>query len=218
MLAGETSADGPKGVPVHKRGIAFVAQDGALFPHLSVAENIGFAIDRSDGGRAARIAELMELVELSPGTRDRAPHELSGGQQQRVAIARGLARKPRLMLLDEPFSALDAGLRESVRRAAARVLRAAGVTTILVTHDQTEALSFADRLAVLTAGRLAQAGPPRELYLRPADKSTAAFLGDAIVLPARVTTGWAECGLGRVAVAAEAASGRARDAGCGRSN
>jgi iron(III) transport system ATP-binding protein len=199
-LDGAVLSQGSSGVEIHRREIAFVAQDGALFPHLSVGDNIGFALGRGDSGRDARIGELMDLVELDPKTRDRAPHELSGGQQQRVAIARGLARKPKLMLLDEPFSSLDAGLRESVRRAAARVLRAAGVTTLLVTHDQAEALSFADQLAVLSRGRLAQAGPPRELYLRPRDAETAAFLGDALMLPAHVADGLASCALGHVAV------------------
>ncbi len=199
-LDGRVITDGGTGVEIHRREIAFVAQDGALFPHLTVGENIAFAIDRRDSGREARIQELMDLVELDRSKRDRAPHELSGGQQQRVAIARGLARKPKLMLLDEPFSALDAGLRESVRRAAARVLRAAGVTTLLVTHDQAEALSFADQLAVLSRGTLAQAGPPRELYLRPRDPETAAFLGDAVILVASIADGFASSVLGRIAV------------------
>jgi iron(III) transport system ATP-binding protein len=198
-LAGQVLADGPSVVPAHRRGIGFVPQDGALFPHLSVAENIGFGLDRGMRDRGERILGLMDRVELDRRMRDRRPHELSGGQQQRVALARALARQPQLMLLDEPFSALDANLRESMRKAVAEVLRAAGITTILVTHDQAEALSFADQVAVLRAGRLAQVGSPRELYLRPNDQGTAAFLGDAIVLPAELDDGWAWCGFGRIA-------------------
>ena len=133
-------------------------QDGALFPHLRVAANIGFGLDRGMPGRDERILELMDMVELDRSMRDRRPDELSGGQQQRVALARALARRPRLMLLDEPFSALDAGLRDSMRKAVAEVLRAAGITTILVTHDQAEALSFADQVAVLRRGRLVAGG------------------------------------------------------------
>jgi iron(III) transport system ATP-binding protein len=199
LLEGETLADGPAIVPAHKRGIGIVSQDGALFPHLSVAENIGFGIERGASGRAERIAELLHMVELERAMLDRRPHQLSGGQQQRVALARALARKPRLMLLDEPFSALDTGLRENMRKAVARVLQAAGITAILVTHDQAEALSFADQVAVLRAGRLIQAGSPQTLYLHPADRETANFLGDALLLRAGIADGFADCILGRVA-------------------
>ena len=141
-------------MPAHRRGIGVVAQDGALFPHLSVADNIGFGLARDEAGRAERIAELLDMVELDKAILRRRPHELSGGQQQRVALARALARKPRLMLLDEPFSALDTGLRDTMRKAVAELLEAAGITTILVTHDQAEALSFADQVAVMRDGRL----------------------------------------------------------------
>jgi iron(III) transport system ATP-binding protein len=199
-LAGELLTGGPRTVPPHRRGIGFTAQEGAVFPHLSVAQNIGFGLDRNLPGRDKRILELMEMVELDPAIRDRRPHELSGGQQQRVARARARARKPKLMLLDEPFSALDTGLRESMRRAVAKTLRAAGITTILVTHDQAEALSFADQLAVLRAGRLVQSGSPRALYLRPRDPETATFLGDALILSAELENGLARCRLGSVAI------------------
>mgnify|MGYP000013376895 FL=1 len=192
---------GPGGfVPAHRRNIGIVTQDGALFPHLSVAENIAFGLPRRDPDRGARVRDLMAMVELDGDLAARAPDALSGGQQQRVALARALARRPRLMLLDEPFSALDTGLRASTRRAVAAVLAAAGVTTILVTHDQAEALSFADQVAVLRRGRLAQAGPPREIYLRPRDREVARFLGDAILMPARIVDGRADCALGRVPV------------------
>jgi iron(III) transport system ATP-binding protein len=206
-LDGETLADAPASVPAHQRGIGFVPQDGALFPHLSVADNVGFGLDRRMAGRDARIAELMDLVELDAAMATRRPHELSGGQQQRVALARALARQPKLMLFDEPFSALDMDLREAVRNAVAQVLAATGITALLVTHDQAEALSFADRVAVFETGRLRQVGNPRDLYRKPRDPHTARFLGDAIILPATLHDGWAECALGGVATDAPAASG-----------
>ncbi|NEJ70065.1 ATP-binding cassette domain-containing protein [Rhizobium phaseoli] len=199
-LDGEVLADGPATVPAHKRGIGIVSQDGALFPHLSVAENIGFGFERGAADREKRIIELLDMVELDRGMLVRRPHQLSGGQQQRVALARALGRKPRLMLLDEPFSALDTGLRENMRKAVARVLKAAGITTILVTHDQEEALTFADQVAVLREGRLVQSGSPQSLYLHPRDRETALFLGDAVLLPAIIRNGLADCALGRVAV------------------
>lgn len=195
-LDGQVLADGPAIAPAHRRRIGYVAQDGALFPHLDVAGNLGFGIPRNEPDRAARLHELMELVELDAAMLTRRPHELSGGQQQRVALARALARKPALMLLDEPFSALDTGLRESVRQAVARVLAKAGITTILVTHDQGEALSFADQLAVMREGRLVQTGRPAELYWRPADVETALFLGNAALFKADIADGIVSCGLG----------------------
>jgi iron(III) transport system ATP-binding protein len=197
-LAGTVLADGPAIAAAHRRGVGYVPQDGALFPHLGVAENIGFGLPAKEPGRVARIAELAALVELDPGLLARKPHELSGGQQQRVALARALARKPALMLLDEPFSALDTGLRESVRQSVTRVLEQAGVTAILVTHDQAEALSFADQLAVMRRGRLVQVDTPSGLYWRPVDRDTAVFLGDATVLEAEISDGVADCALGRV--------------------
>jgi iron(III) transport system ATP-binding protein len=199
-LGGRVLCDGQVAVPAHHRRIGFVVQDGALFPHLSVAQNIGFGLSRNEPGRDARIAELLEMVELDAALLRRKPDELSGGQQQRVALARALARKPELMLLDEPFSALDTGLRDATRKAVAQVLNAARITTILVTHDQPEALSFADQVAVMHEGRLLQAGAPRALYLQPRNRTIAEFLGEAIVLPASLADGWAQCALGRVAV------------------
>lgn len=193
-------ADGPDMVPAHRRGVGFVPQDGALFPHLTVAENVGFGLARHAPQRAERIAELMDMVALDTAMLARWPHELSGGQQQRIALARALAQRPRLMLLDEPFSALDTGLRASTRKAVAQLLDKAGITTILVTHDQSEALSFADQVAVMRAGLLVQCGDPLELYLRPRDEAIAGFLGESIVLPAQLDAGWADCALGRIAV------------------
>jgi iron(III) transport system ATP-binding protein len=208
-LDGQILAEGSSTVPAHRRGIGVVTQDGTLFPHLSVFDNVGFGLDRGLPQREQRILALMDTVELDRTLRHRRPHELSGGQQQRVALARALARAPRLMLLDEPFSALDTGLRETMRKAVADVLRAAGITTVLVTHDQVEALSFADQVAVLREGRVVQVGSPRALYANPADRGTALFLGDALILPAELEDGWARCRLGRVPVDARGRRGAA---------
>ncbi|WP_211128978.1 ABC transporter ATP-binding protein [Sinomonas albida] len=206
-LDGETVA-GDAWVPAHRRNIGYVAQDGALFPHLSVGQNIAFGLD---GGRlggkyrgrkaiATRVEELLEMVALDGSYAKRRPHELSGGQQQRIALARAMAREPEVMLLDEPFSALDAGLRVATRRAVAKVLAKAGVTTILVTHDQAEALSFADQVAVMRGGKLAQIGNPFVVYTRPADRATAEFLGDAVILDAWLEGSLAMCSLGPIPV------------------
>ena len=199
--------------PAHKRHVGYVAQDGALFPHLTVGQNIAFGLSASklDGGRraiAAKVAELLEMVSLDTAMAKRRPHQLSGGQQQRVALARALAREPELMLLDEPFSALDAGLRVATRRVVAKVLNEAGVTTILVTHDQAEALSFADQVAVMRGGKLAQIGNPFVVYTRPADRATAEFLGDAVILDAWMEGSLATCSLGGIPVRRPPAQGR----------
>ncbi len=200
MLAGKLLAEGAASVPAHKRGIGIVAQDGCLFPHLNVAQNIGFGIKAEQAEKQARICELMDMVGLHRSLLARKPDEISGGQQQRVALARALARKPRLILLDEPFSALDTGLRAATRNAVSEVLTAAGITALLVTHDQAEALAFADQVAVMRSGRFAQVGSPRDVYLRPADPATAAFLGEAIVLPAKVFDGRADSRMGTLPV------------------
>jgi iron(III) transport system ATP-binding protein len=208
VFAGSQIA-GPAGfMPAHRRGIGLVAQEGALFPHLSVAGNIGFGMERR--ADAAAIDALLGAVELDPGIRRRMPHELSGGQQQRVALARALARRPKLMLLDEPFSALDAGLRANMREMVKRRLTGDGVTGILVTHDQQEALSFADQLAVLEEGRVVQAGSPRELYLQPRTEMLARFLGDALIIEGKVQAGEIDTPLGRVRVARATPDGRSR--------
>ena len=195
-------------VPPHRRGIGLVAQEGALFPHLSVGGNIGFGMEqRSD---QSAIDALLEAVELDPDIRGRMPHELSGGQQQRVALARALARRPKLMLLDEPFSALDAGLRANMREMVKRRLQADRITGILVTHDQQEALSFADQLAVLEEGHVVQVGSPRELYLQPRTEMLARFLGDALILDAEVRGSEVETPLGRVRVPRATRDGTAK--------
>jgi len=209
-LDGARLADGSTAVPAYLRGIGVVAQDGALFPHLTVADNIGFGLAGRDPTRQARIGELTAMVGLDQSMLKRKPDELSGGQQQRVALARALARKPKLMLLDEPFSALDTGLRATTRKAVADLLAAEGVTTILVTHDQAEALSFADQVAVMRDGLLSQVGSPRDLYLRPKNAMIAEFLGEAIILAADVSGGYADCAFGRIGVDDAGRQGKAR--------
>jgi iron(III) transport system ATP-binding protein len=205
---GGTEIAGPiRMVPAHKRGIGLVAQEGSLFPHMSVAGNIGFGMDSRS---SEAVDALLKAVELDPTIRTRMPHELSGGQQQRVALARALARRPKLMLLDEPFSALDAGLRTNMRDMVKRRLMADGVTGILVTHDQQEALSFADQLVVLEEGRVVQAGTPRELYLQPRTEMLARFLGDALLVDGRALGGEIDTPLGRVRVARATREGTAR--------
>ncbi|AKP32587.1 ABC transporter ATP-binding protein [Yersinia aleksiciae] len=200
ILQGNPVFDSATQVPAHKRGIGFVPQDGALFPHFTVAGNIGYGLKGTKQEKARRIDELMEMVALDRRLSQLWPHEISGGQQQRVALARALAQRPVLMLLDEPFSALDTALRASTRKAVAELLAQANIASILVTHDQTEALSFADQVAVMRAGKLAHVGPPQELYLRPIDEPTATFLGETLILSAKIATGWADCALGRVKV------------------
>jgi iron(III) transport system ATP-binding protein len=197
LTLGDLVVDGERYVPPEQRGIGYVPQEGALFPHLNVRRNIGFGLPRRE--RAARIGELLELVGLS-GLERRYPHQLSGGQQQRVALARALAIRPRVVLLDEPFSSLDAGLRAAVRSEVGAVLREAGTTAILVTHDQDEALSFADLVAVLRDGRIVQADSPARLYREPLDAGVAAFVGQANVLPAVLEGAVAHCALGAVTV------------------
>ena len=192
VMQGRTLFDEGIFIPAHQRGIGFVPQEGALFPHLNVADNIAWGLDCSRQEKRRRVAALMEMVSLDGQLATHWPHEISGGQQQRVALARALAQRPSLMLLDEPFSALDTGLRATTRKATADLLAQAGVAAILVTHDQNEALSFASQVAVMRQGRFTQVGTPFEVYSRPADEATALFLGDALVLPAELKGGRAK--------------------------
>jgi iron(III) transport system ATP-binding protein len=175
--------DGHKVVAPEQRRVGYVPQEGALFPHMTIAKNVGFGLPRRTGraGTRAKVAELLEMVGLA-GLGDRYPHQLSGGQQQRVALARALAVSPRVILLDEPFSSLDAEMRAAVRTDVLDVLRRAGTTTLFVTHDQDEALSSADQVAVLVDGQIAQAASPRELYARPRSPEVARFLGAATLV------------------------------------
>ncbi len=195
-------------VPPERRRVGVVPQEGALFPHLTVAGNVGFGLPRN-GRRATRVDELLALVGLA-GYGDRMTYELSGGQQQRVALARALAPDPALVLLDEPFNALDTGLRSAVREDVRTALRRAGATAVLVTHDQEEALSMADLVAVMAAGRIAQAAPPGDLYATPSDLGVATFVGDAVVLEAIATATGAQSPLGRLRLRDAAARGPGR--------
>ena len=180
-------------VPPERRRIGVVFQDYALFPHLDVAGNIAYALGR--GAPRGRVEEVLELVGLAKAG-DRPVHELSGGQQQRVALARALAPTPELILLDEPFSNLDAALRDRLREEVVEIIRAAGVTALFVTHDQAEALSIAQTLAVMRAGRIEQIGTPEEIYSRPASRWIAGFLGEIEVVPGEASSGRVLCELG----------------------
>jgi iron(III) transport system ATP-binding protein len=200
-IGGELVDDaGRRFLPSERRRIGYVPQEGALFPHLSVGRNVAFGLPRGPG-RKSRVDELLELVGLS-GYRRRFPHQLSGGQQQRVALARALAIGPEVVLLDEPFSSLDAAMRSSVRADVLAVLRQAGTTSILVTHDQDEALSMADQVAVLRNGVIAQLDTPAALYGRPGDVDLAQFLGESNVLDGEIHEGMARTRLGDLSVAA----------------
>jgi iron(III) transport system ATP-binding protein len=192
---GDRPADG---LPPERRRIGYVTQEGSLFPHLTVAGNITFGLPWRDRRRQSRVGELLELVGLDQAYGKRQPHQLSGGEQQRVALARALARRPDLVLLDEPFSALDATLRGTTRRAVRDALAATGTTTVLVTHDQDEALSIADRVALLRDGRMVQEGTPMEVYRAPVDPAVAAFLGTVCSLDATLDGDEAETVLGRL--------------------
>jgi iron(III) transport system ATP-binding protein len=186
-----------RAVPARARKVGYVPQEGALFPHLDVSANIGFGLPRAER-RGARVTEMLDLVELPAVVAHRYPHELSGGQQQRVALARALAPAPTLVLLDEPFSSLDAGLREDTGRAVARALRASGATALLVTHDQGEALSLADQVAVMSRGRFLQVSSPADIYLRPASPDVAGFVGHATLLAGSAAGQQASSDLGDV--------------------
>jgi len=195
VVVGGQLVEGPgRHLPPERRRIGIVPQEGALFPHLSVHRNVAFGLDRSER-RGTRPDEVLELVGLS-GLGARMPHELSGGQQQRVALARALAPGPSLVLLDEPFSALDAGLRATVRAEVRASLRAAGASAVLVTHDQQEALSVADLVAVVRDGRVVQAADPWSVYAQPADLGVATFVGETIVLAGSCARGTVTSPLG----------------------
>ncbi len=202
-------AGGGRSVPAQQRGVGYVPQEGALFPHLDVAANVGFGLPRAER-RSARVTEMLDLVGLPASYATRAPHELSGGQQQRVALARALAPGPSIVLLDEPFSSLDASLRVSTGRAVTRALQATGTTALLVTHDQDEALSLADQVAVMRHGQVIQTDAPRDLYRAPVDPEVGAFVGGATVVPARVHEGRASFAFGSAPLAAPAPEGEAR--------
>ena len=193
--AGQVLLDG-RGIddlPPNRRSVGIVFQNYALFPHMSVAENVAYGLRARRAPReriAARVAELLEMVQMG-GFRDRRPAQLSGGQQQRVALARALAIEPEVLLLDEPFAALDRSLRLDMQIEIKRLQRQLGLTAILVTHDQDEAMSVADRIAVMRRGRIEQLGAPVELYDSPANLFVAGFIGTTNRLPCTVA-GWTD--------------------------
>lgn len=192
--------------PPERRRVGYLAQEGALFPHLTVEANVAFGIRRTPD-RRSRVADLLDMVGLAASYAKRFPHQLSGGEQQRVALARALAPMPRIMLLDEPFSALDAALRRDVRDVVASALKRAGTTALLVTHDQAEALSVGDQVAVLRDGRIAQVADPVSLYRHPADPDIARFVGEAVLVAGVVRNGVVSCALGTLATTPDQADG-----------
>jgi spermidine/putrescine ABC transporter ATP-binding subunit len=188
--SGEIAIDGRRitNVPAYRRDIGIMFQSYALFPHMNVAANVGYGLRMRRTAKpeiARRVAEALALIKLE-GLDDRKPRQLSGGQQQRVALARALVIRPKVLLLDEPFSALDRNLRASMQVELKEIQRKLGVTTIFVTHDQSEALSLSDRIAVIAEGRIHQLGTPDEIYRRPVDRFVASFVGDVNVLRVRL--------------------------------
>jgi len=182
-LGGKVVSDRNTWVPPDKRGVGMVFQDYALFPHLNVFNNIGFGYKERD--RSKRIMEVVELVNLK-GYEHRYPNELSGGQQQRVALARALTRRPVVVLLDEPFSNLDADLRNYMRTEIKRIIKEAGTTAVFVSHDQKDALAISDRIIVMRNGIIQQNGTPREIYQFPANKFVATFVGNTNILEGKI--------------------------------
>jgi spermidine/putrescine transport system ATP-binding protein len=177
-------------VPPNHRDVNMVFQNYALFPHMSVAENVAFGLKRKRVDKAevrSRVTEMLDLVELS-GREQRRPRELSGGQQQRVALARALVNRPRALLLDEPLGALDLKLRQTMQIELKRIQREVGITFVYVTHDQSEALTMSDRLAVMNEGKIEQLGSPKELYEQPGTKFVAGFIGTSNIVQGTVTT------------------------------
>jgi len=194
-------------VPPERRRVGMVFQDVALFPHLSVRDNIGYGL-RGDPDRAVRIRELLELIDL-PDAGERMPYQLSGGMQQRVAVARALAPRPDVVLLDEPFSSLDAALRTQLRGDVREILRAAGTASVFVTHDQDEALTLGDRMAVMVRGRIEQVAPPEVVYGEPATPFVATFVGTANLVHAEVRDGVIMTRFGVVRLVRHASTGLA---------
>jgi iron(III) transport system ATP-binding protein len=195
-------------LPPEKRSVGYVAQEGALYPHLTVEQNVGFGLSRSERKLGERTLEVLELVELPASYASRRPGQLSGGEQRRVALARALAPRPPLVLLDEPFSGLDAALRAETRDAVLQALAAQGTTAVLVTHDQAEALSMGREVGVLRSGRLIQTAAPAVLYRTPADLDIARFVGGAVVLPGDAAGGVVATVLGELALIDPRVQGR----------
>lgn len=190
LSSGTIALDGRDvtGVPAHRRGVGLVPQEGALFPRRTVAGNIAYGLPGVSPRRAAQhpqVRRLLDLVQLS-GFADRLPHELSGGQRQRVAVARALAARPAVVLMDEPFNALDAALRADVRTGVCALLRDVGVATVLITHDRAEAFLAGDRVAVFQRGSVAQIGSPGEVYRHPLSREIARLTGEVVAVPAEL--------------------------------
>jgi iron(III) transport system ATP-binding protein len=204
---GTTLADANVHVATERRRVGYVSQEGALFPQLTVHENIAFGLPRGERKASGRVREVLALVGLSDDFLDRNPAELSGGEQRRVALARALSPRPSLILLDEPFSGLDAALRVETREAVLAALARAEATALLVTHDQAEALSSGDEVGVLRDGRLVQVDEPQLVYRSPADLGVARFVGEAVVLPGTVEADRVSCALGVLPIGDVVASG-----------
>jgi iron(III) transport system ATP-binding protein len=199
-----TEVDGPNGfVEPEHRHVGMMFQDYALFPHLTVEANVAFGLDRKSRGTVGPLLEELGLGRLGSSY----PHQLSGGERQRVALLRAMAPRPRLLLMDEPFSSLDSRLRDDVRRRTLEFVRASGTTTVIVTHDPDEALRIADRIALLESGRLVQLGTPQQLYTRPGTLFAARFFSDVTALPGTCTRGRVETPLGSFAAALAEGSG-----------
>jgi iron(III) transport system ATP-binding protein len=210
IAIGQRLVSGPdEFVPPESRQVGMVFQHYALFPHMSVADNIAYGLREKQ--RRGQIGELLEMAGLS-GLESRMPHELSGGQQQRVALARALAPRPAVLLLDEPFSNLDADLRAMMRAQVREIIKNVGITALFVTHDQDEALFMGDRVAIMRDGRLEQAAEPQTLFLAPATRFVAAFIGHASFLPAWVTDAGLDTEIGFVPQPVDAPAGALVDA------
>ena len=205
-VAGRVVADDATHVAPERRRVGVVPQEQALFPHLDVAGNVGYGLAPTERRSGERVQQMLELAGLT-GFDRRMPHELSGGQQQRVALARALAPGPSVVLLDEPFGGLDAALRVTIRGQVRAMLRATGATAVLVTHDQEEALSVADRVAVMRDGRVVQDGTPAEVYADPVDVGVATFVGEANILPGTADSRGVATALGRLRLRRPVAAG-----------
>jgi iron(III) transport system ATP-binding protein len=206
VVIGDRDVTAGRGVPADQRRVGMVFQEGALFPHKTVVGNVGYGVRRGTP-RQQRSTASLDLVGLADKAA-RMPGTLSGGEQQRVALARALAPEPGVILLDEPFSSLDAGLRAQLRSDVRRLLKGIGVTTILVTHDQDEALTFGDRVAVMRAGTIEQVGSPMDVYGHPASPWVATFVGEANLLDARFDADGAHTAIGRLPAAPTSGEGR----------
>jgi iron(III) transport system ATP-binding protein len=208
-VAGRVVSDGGRvHLPPEKRSVGYVAQEGALYPHLTVEQNIAFGLPRGERKLGRRARELLALVGLPGAYADRRPGQLSGGEQRRVALARALAPGPPVVVLDEPFSGLDASLRNETREAVVHALGARGTTGVVVTHDQAEALSMGREVAVLRSGRLVQTAAPSVLYRMPADLDVARFVGEAVVIAGVAARGLAVTALGELALIDPRVEGR----------